>query len=291
MSHLSNSLESLFKEKLACPHKIEFSSISGGSINETCRINGEGQEWFCKINSATKFPQLFEKESKGLKLLSTCRQIRVPDLIDCFEEGGKQVLILEWIREGERTENFWKQFGKSLAALHCIREDQFGLAFDNYMGSVPQNNQRSPNWVDFFIHQRLLPLVNHCVDSKLLSVKHRNNFEVLFRKLPSIFNGEEKPSLLHGDLWSGNFMCDENSKPVLIDPAVYFGHPSVDLGMTTLFGGFHPYFYEAYQYHHALPSNYQQQWQVSNLYPLLIHLHLFGQSYLPQINETLKQFV
>ena len=101
---------------------------------------------------------------------------------------------------------------------------------------------------------------------------------------------DEKPALLHGDLWSGNFMCNASSKPVLIDPAVYYGHRSMDLAMTTLFGGFRQTFYEAYNFHFPLPYNYEQQWAVCKLYPLLIHLYLFGLGYLPQIERTLKQF-
>jgi fructosamine-3-kinase len=95
---------------------------------------------------------------------------------------------------------------------------------------------------------------------------------------------------LHGDLWSGNFMCDQNSKPVLIDPAVYFGHRSMDLAMTTLFAGFEKPFYESYNYHFLLPNNYNEQLDICNLYPLLIHLNLFGQSYLQPIGQTLKKF-
>jgi fructosamine-3-kinase len=158
------------------------------------------------------------------------------------------------------------------------------------MGSVPQSNHPSDNWIDFFTDQRLQPLIDQCLSQKLLSSKHQTQFETLFKQLPSVFNKEQKPSLLHGDLWSGNFMCNKNEEPVLIDTAVYFGHPSIDLGMTTLFGGFHSGFYEAYNYHLPFPSNYKGQWEVCNLYPLLIHLLLFGTSYLSQIETILSQY-
>jgi protein-ribulosamine 3-kinase len=111
----------------------------------------------------------------------------------------------------------------------------------------------------------------------------------LYDKLPEIFPPEPS-SLLHGDLWSGNFLCNEQSEPVLIDPAVYFGHRSVDLGMTTLFGGFDKSFYDAYAYWGTLPENYHEQWEVCNLYPLLIHLNLFGTGYLSSIAATLRRF-
>jgi fructosamine-3-kinase len=143
--------------------------------------------------------------------------------------------------------------------------------------------------VRFFVEKRLQPLVDQCLSRQLLFPEHRKKFERLNSLLAEIFNEEQKPAFLHGDLWSGNFMCSENSEPVLIDPAVYYGHPSVDLGMTTLFGGFAPAFYDAYNYHSPFPKNHKQQWQACNLYPLLIHLLLFGRSYLSQIDFTLKQ--
>ena len=269
---------------------IQFSPVGGGSINETCAIKFGKQQLFCKINSATKFPQLFEKERKGLEWLGRQNIIRVPQVIDCFETGKQQVLLLEWITEGERTESFWKNFGKQLAALHQVSNNYFGLDEDNYMGSVHQSNVPKDNWIDFFIHQRLQPLIQQCLSQKLLTSAHAAQFDNLYKQLPSVFEKGSKPSLLHGDLWSGNFMCDQNSQPVLIDPAVYFGHASIDLGMTTLFGGFRSGFYDAYNYHSPFPSNYTQQWEVCNLYPLLIHLLLFRRSYLSPIERTLNSY-
>ena len=158
------------------------------------------------------------------------------------------------------------------------------------MGSVAQSNTKEKTWVNFFIKQRLQPLVDQCRQKNLLESSQLDAFEKLYDILPQIFNEDQKPALLHGDLWNGNFMCNEDSEPVLIDPAVYYGHPSIDLGMTTLFGGFSPGFYEAYHFHFPLPNNHKQQWQVCNLYPLLIHLLLFGRGYLPQIEFTLQRF-
>ncbi len=157
------------------------------------------------------------------------------------------------------------------------------------MGSIPQANTQQKKWVSFFVDQRIQPLLNLCADNNLLTSKHIQQCKTLFHRFPQIF-ADDKPSLVHGDLWSGNFMCNPTSHPVLIDPAVYFGHRSVDLAMTTLFGGFDKAFFESYQYHFPLPSNYKEQWQVCNLYPLLIHLILFGKSYLPQVEDTLTHF-
>ena len=113
--------------------------------------------------------------------------------------------------------------------------------------------------------------------------------ENLYRQLPNIF-APESPALQHGDLWSGNFLCDDQSMPVLIDPAIYFGHRSIDLGMTTLFGGFERAFYESYHNSYPLAHNHKEQWEVCNLYPLLIHLNLFGKSYLGDIFRTIQRY-
>ena len=230
---------------------------------------------------------MFKKEKNGLGLLKEQNKIHVPSVINYSEINDQQILVLEWIEESRKTNQFWKTLGEQLAALHQTTNDRFGLEEDNYMGSVVQLNSQHTDWIEFFINQRLQPLINLC--RHYLTLKHYYHFELLYKRLPGIFN-EEKPSLLHGDLWSGNFMCDETKAPILIDPAVYFGHRSVDLGMTTLFGGFHSLFYESYHYHFPFPSNYKEQWKICNLYPLLIHLYLFGRNYLSQIEQTLEEF-
>jgi len=271
-------------------HTVSFNEVGGGSINDCYRINIRNDRYcFCKVNSATKFPHLFSKEKKGLEFITSKRVIKTPVIIDCFTAMDKQVLIMEWIESAGKNESFWKLFGEQLAAMHHVHHDQFGWIEDNYMGSVPQQNTWKHSWCEFFIEHRLQPLVTQCSNAHLLSSENRLSFEKLYSKLPVIFN-EEKPSLVHGDLWSGNYMCDEKQLPVLIDPAVYFGHRSIDLGMTTLFGGFDKVFYESYNYHYSFPPNYREQWSVANLYPLLIHLILFGRSYLHQIEQILNEF-
>lgn len=291
LTSIQSSIQQKLKELLSNnTNEISFGSVGGGCINETHRISFGNQQFFCKINSATKFPHLFEKEANGLEFIAKQKLILVPNVVDCFETNNQQVLLLEWINEGDRTESFWKKFGERLAALHQVSNENFGLSEDNYMGSITQSNRQTKNWIDFFVLQRLQPLIDKCLSQNLLSSKHQTQFEHLYKQLPSIFDKKQKPALLHGDLWSGNFMCNQNEEPVLIDTAVYFGHPSIDLGMTTLFGGFHSAFYEAYNYHSPFPSNYNEQWEVCNLYPLLIHLLLFGRSYLSQIERTLHNY-
>lgn len=282
------TIQTLIAQKLNTPSLL-LQPVGGGSINQTFRVSTGSVTYFCKVNSATKFPHLFEKEAKGLLLLREQSTLKVPRVEEHFCLEDQQVLLLEWISSGPKTGAFWKSFGAGLAALHQVSQITYGLDHDNYMGSVEQSNNPDSDWCRFFIHQRLHSLVQHCVQQQLLSSRHQQLFDRLYDRLPALFEAEP-PSLLHGDLWSGNYMCDDASGAVLIDPAVYFGHRAMDLGMTTLFGGFDTLFYQSYHYHYPLPSNYSEQWQVCNLYPLLIHLRLFGSSYLSQIESTLKKF-
>ena len=290
---LSDSIKFVIQQKLSehfpNVHSFQFYPVGGGSINDCYRISFGDKNVFCKINSSSRFPRLFQKEKAGLELIAKGGIIKTPKVIDCFEQNDAQVLLLEWIESGERTSAFWKTFGEQLAAVHQASADYFGLKEDNYMGSVTQSNYQRESWTEFLVKERIRPIVKLCFDGKLLSKAHLLQFEKLEQKLSSLFE-EQKPSLLHGDLWSGNFMCSQAGEAVLIDPAVYYGHRSMDLAMTTLFGGFQQSFYEAYNHHFPLPKNYEEQWSVCNLYPLLIHLHQFGSSYLPQIERTLQQF-
>jgi len=283
-----SKLQSFLSSKLQTPVK-EIISTGGGCINQTYKITTDINHFFCKVNSASKFPHLFQKEKNGLALIEKQNIIKVPKVIDCGILDDQQILILEWIEEGTKDDQFWKIFGEQLASLHQISSEQFGLDEDNFMGSIPQSNKQHQSWISFFKEERLQPLVKTCISNKLLSLNHEAQFQFFYQRLPQIFN-DEKPALVHGDLWSGNFMCNNQGQPALIDPAIYFGHRSVDLGMTTLFGGFDKKFYDAYHYYHPLPINYKEQWKACNLYPLLIHLILFGKTYLAEIQQTLDRF-
>jgi protein-ribulosamine 3-kinase len=252
-------IEQLLNEKGA------FTAIGGGSINHTYRIKTGKQSFFCKINSHTNFPGMFEAEQNGLALLAQQQMIRIPRVIAQEQVDDTQILILEWIEQGLKTDAFWDTFGRQLAALHHVQHNECGLATDNYMGALPQYNKPNSSWTAFFIQQRLQPQVKLALDHKLLESSHVAQFEKLYQQLSVIFPAEP-PVLLHG------------------------GHRSMDMAMTTLFGGFDARFYESYNYHFPLPVNYRQQWEVCNLYPLLIHLNLFGKSYLADILNTIRQY-
>jgi fructosamine-3-kinase len=285
-------LNQFFSEKLNLPNSWpEFRSVGGGSINDTYQlfINNQAR-FFLKINSADKYPRLLEKEKNGLEFLASQKIAHTPQVIVCDTIDKHQILVLEWIEKGLQIERFWGRFGEQLAALHHVTNSYFGFQEDNYMGALPQRNRHYNSWIEFFVHCRLQPQIELATIKHLLHEKLVTAFEHLYEELENIFN-DEQPSLLHGDLWSGNFMCNQESEPVLIDPAIYFGHRSMDLAMTTLFGGFERSFYESYNYHFPFPGNYTEQWDICNLYPLLIHLNLFGEGYLPQIERILQVYM
>lgn len=284
---ISPALKTFLEQRLSV-HFTRFRPVTGGSISHTIQMStAEGNSFFLKMNKREQYPGLFNKERLGLQLLQ--QHIRTPAVVleEQFEE--KQLLVLEWIPAGAKTSKFWTSFGVNLAKLHQQTSAAFGLNYDNYMGALPQANGWRNTWVDLFREHRLEAQAKLAARNGLLPSQWMQKLDNLYQKLPEIF-AEEKPALLHGDLWSGNFMCSGNQEPVLVDPAVYYGHRSMDLAMTTLFGKCDQAFYDAYHYHFPLPANYEEQWEIANLYPLLIHLNLFGSSYLGAVTDTLSRF-
>ncbi|RYY22699.1 MAG: ketosamine-3-kinase [Chitinophagaceae bacterium] len=265
-------------------------SVSGGSINSVYQLMLDNNEHLCcKVSTVHNYPDMFDAESAGLSLLASRGKIRVPGIIICTKINNYQVLVMEWIDQGPRTKAFWKNFGKQLSLLHLQNRTSFGLETDNYMGALPQSNKPHNDWSVFFYERRIQPQLKLAVERGLITTKQAGLFDRLPILLPDIFP-DAQPCLLHGDLWSGNFLCDHTEHPVLIDPAVYYGHPAIDLAMTTLFGGFEQGFYEAYNFYNPFPANRLDQWDCCNLYPLLIHLNLFGRSYLGDILSIISRY-
>lgn len=268
---------------------IDVRPLSGGDINQVFRLRlDNSNDFVLKLNLKDSYPRMFEKEAAGLQLLES-EGCKVPGVEMNFEEGEQQFLILEFIEEGRPKDISWDKFGRELASLHLKTNDAFGLDHDNYIGSLVQINKMSENWTEFFISNRLQPLIRMARDRNLLSSSQLDAFDLLFLRLPDLIP-EEDPSLLHGDLWSGNLMFDRIGDPVFIDPAVYYGHREVDIAMTRMFGGFNESFFNSYNEIRPLEKGWQQRIELHNLYPTLVHLVLFGRSYLSGIELTLKRF-
>jgi len=268
---------------------LSFYPVSGGSINQAFQLKTSLGNYFLKYNDASRFPQMFQKEAKGLELLRNSGAINVPEVLLATEAGKHAFLLLEHISSAPIKNEFWDEFGKSLAVLHAHKADKFGLDHDNFMGSLEQSNNFHKSWITFFIEERLQPQVRLAREKNAISKTDVLAFERLYRNMGEIFP-KAQPSLLHGDLWSGNFMVNEAGKPCLIDPAVYYGHPEIDIAMTTLFGGFSQRFYEVYNHYNPLEKGWQSRLDIYNLYPLMVHVNLFGGGYLSSVRGILGRF-
>lgn len=267
-----------------------FQALSGGCINNGGKLLTSKGSFFVKWNDALKHPNMFDAEAKGLQLLRGTNAIRIPEVVFTGEVETFQYIVLEFIEQARPLRNYWATLGEQLSALHKNTADNFGLEFDNYIGSLPQPNTKSKNWISFFVEERLRPQVERAVNSRKFQRDTVKQFETLYDKLPDLLH-EEKPSLLHGDLWRGNLIVDETGNPCLIDPAVYYGNREAEIAFTKLFGGFSNEFYDSYHLNFPLPTDFESRIDVYNLYPLLVHVNLFGGSYAGQVVSILRNYV
>lgn len=280
----------LYIEEKLNAKMLNFTSVSGGSINYTYCVKTTCGKYFIKLNDKARFPGMFEAEAQGLGLIARTQTVKAPDVILQDSIGDESFLLLEWI-EAQRPEAVTSaELGEQLAAMHRQIAELFGLDTDNYMGSLPQSNKRHKTWAAFFAEERLQPMVKAAVTKGLLVSKDLAGFEQLYKNLPGLFS-EEPPSLIHGDLWGGNYIIGTDGQPYLIDPAVSYGHREFDIAMTRLFGGFSNEFYTAYNDAFPLAKGWQQRIDLWNLYPMLVHLNLFGGGYLGQIHVCLSRYI
>jgi fructosamine-3-kinase len=288
VSSVPNTLQQLITEKLSWSVKA-FHPASGGCINHGGELVTTAGSYFLKWNDRQRYPQMFEKESKGLRLLKAANCIDVPEVVHVGESGDLQFIIMSFVKSGRRVKNYWLLLGEQLANLHRNTNTHFGLDHDNYIGALIQKNQRKENWVDFFIQYRLEAQLALAEGNKKITSDIRKQFEALYKKLPDLLP-QEKPALLHGDLWSGNVMINARGEPTLIDPAVYYAHREAELAFTQLFGGFEPEFYQAYHEVFPIAKGFDSRANLYNLYPLLVHVNLFGGGYLQQVKNILDRF-
>lgn len=268
---------------------MNFTAASGGCINNGGRLSTSTGDYFLKWNSATRFPGMFKVEADGLKILADAKAIMIPEVIGFGEGENYSWILMEHIDSSARKNNYWQELGHQLASLHRNTADAYGLDHDNYIGSLPQENSYLDNWVEFLISRRYGPMVERALNSGKIGKEEARKFEKLYGKLKNLLV-HEQPSLIHGDLWSGNLMVDSEGSPALIDPAVYYGNREKELAYTTLFGGFDAKFYESYQEEWPLEGGYHDRFQIYNLYPLMVHVNLFGGGYISQVNQILKRY-
>jgi len=266
---------------------VQLTGIGGGCIADArVATFADGSRVFVK--SAAGVPGMFEREAEGLRALAAAGAIRIPEVLAV----GKEALVLEMIHEAPKKAGFFESFGRAFARLHDHRGPSFGFPHDNFIGSTPQCNQPldGSGWPEFFLERRLR------FQAKLAASRgHGNEIEHLLdraegRIVELLGAATELPSILHGDLWSGNFIADERGEACLIDPAVYYGHREADLAMTRLFGGFSSEFYAAYDEASPLAPGHQDRLPIYQLYHLLNHLNLFGSAYYAQSMRILRRY-
>ncbi len=281
---------------------VRINRVGGGCIADAqIAVFADGSGAFVKRQQGS--PGMFECEANGLRALAAAGAIRVPEVLAVSNDS----LVLEWIQPGPKGRHFFETFGRKLADLHTHRGPASGFSEDNFIGSAPQINQpmgghwvkasNTPvpvgdgsDWAEFFLERRLRFQLRLAAERG-----HGNDLERLLdrgesRIVALLAAAVEPPSLLHGDLWGGNFIVDEKGEACLIDPAVYYGHREADLAMTRLFGGFDSAFYASYQEVTPLAPGHGERLPVYQLYHLLNHLNLFGSGYLSQCLQILQAY-
>ncbi len=249
----------------------------GGGLHQCYLWRCSGGEAFVKIAPAAAYGRL-EAEVHGLLLLARASPLRVPAVLGSGTTAQDALLVLEYLDPGEPDARAQARCGAGLAALHANHAPGFGLERDNFVGTTPQHNAWCTDWAEFFRERRLRIQLELARERGFGSL-YRAGLPLLHEVARLLSGHSPAPSLLHGDLWGGNWFAAADGTPVIFDPAVYYGDRETDLAMTRLFGGFGPAFYRAYEAAAPLPPGWQQRARLYDLYHLLNHANLFGGAY------------
>jgi len=261
----------------------------GGNFNLAVRVKTGASEYFIKWTQG-EHRGLFEAEANNLQLIKKTDAIDVPSVLGVGSLDEKEYLMMECIQSSEKSGHYWSDFGGKLAHLHQHNAVQgHGLDYDNYLGAAQQVNAWELNGVQFFIQNRLKKQVDNALYHRKISAEMEAQFEALYEKLPNLIPNESS-ALLHGDLWSGNAMVNAKGEITLVDPCTYYGLREAELAFTTMFGGFPTEFYEAYHRTFPIETDFHKRIPLYNLYPLMVHVNLFGEGYLPAVNKILSSY-
>lgn len=265
-------------------------AITGGCINEAVCLHGEARSYFIKLNQPDRLA-MFEAEAAGLEAIGASHSLQAPRAIAWGVDSKNSWLAMEYLAFASARSDTNALLGRQLAAMHRCSAAAFGWDRDNTIGRTPQPNARSQDWAEFFAEQRLgfqLALAEHNgAPGRVV-----NRGQLLLGRVPWFFRHyQPQPSLLHGDLWGGNWAADTRGQPVIFDPAVYFGDREADLAMTELFGGFDESFYLAYNAAWPLDGGYQVRKVLYQLYHILNHFNLFGGAYARQAESMIERLL
>ena len=262
--------------------------VGGGDIGDSHLATLAGGERLFVKQYAEAPPETVTREAEGLRWLAEPGVIPVARVRGVDE--GARLLLLEWIEPGRPSASGEADFGRALAALHRSGADAFGAQPDNFIGSLPQSNTSHSTWAEFYAEERITPQLNRGRKAGRLGPRETAQTETLMARLPELFAPEEPPSRLHGDLWGGNRLCDTQGQSWLIDPAAYGGHREMDLAMMRLFGGFPETVFDAYEEAWPLDAGAPERVPLCQLYPLLVHVNLFGGHYVESVRRILAAF-
>jgi len=263
--------------------------IAGGDIGQSaCLVLEDGTRCFAKHYSGAP-ASMARAEAAGLDWLRAANAMRVPEVIAISHEDPA-ILVLEWIESRDRAADFDEAFGRGLAALHRSGAPEFGFTGDNFIGTLPQRNQAHARWADFYARERIAPQMEKAARAGHLPGRLVRDLERLVSDMRRHCGPDDPPARLHGDLWAGNHLADEQGQPCLIDPAVYGGHREIDLAMMKLFGGFSTRVFDAYAEAAPLSAGAPQRVALYQLYPLLVHVNLFGGGYVGQVADAVRSY-
>ena len=263
---------------------VRATPVGGGDSSDAHAVAlRDGRTVFVK--SRTQAPaDLFAAEAHGLAWLKEASPLRLPRVLGV----GATFLALEWLQPAPRASNFEVTLGRGLAAMHRFGATALGLSRSNYIGPLPQNNAPCTSWASFYRDRRLRPQLDMAQGAGLLDRSLRKGFDMLLVRLDELVGDPEPPARLHGDLWGGNLHVDDRGQPSLIDPAAYAGHREMDLAMMRLFGGFGARIFAAYDEAYPLAPSADERVPLYQLYPLLVHVNVFGRRYLPALQRALQ---
>lgn len=263
--------------------------IQGGSINEAFYLKTKERQYFMKFHAHSP-PAFFKSEAIGLRLLKETETISVVDYVSYSDQPGRAFLLLEWI-EGKRSEDTDIILGKKLARLHKCFGRMHGFREDTYIGLLPQPNKLLPSWLEYFRTFRLGSQIEQGIERKVIAGKRRSQCETLMERLDEWIPMSVEPSYLHGDFYSGNWIVGPGGEPFLIDPSFLYGDRQFDLAFSELFGGFSEDFYKAYEAEFPKRDDYDIVKPIYQLYYLLAHLNLFGETYGSRVDDILNYYI
>lgn len=266
--------------------------VSGGDINQSFYVETEKRSYFIKCNENVA-AHFFEVEAEGLKLIQNTEAIKVPEVYhyDIPQKGERAALVMEWIEPGLDSSSAASNFGQQLAEMHNNTSERYGYGKPTFVGELDQHNEWCSTWTSYYGQYRLGKQLEIGLTKGTISGRRKERLEKLIKRLTNLIPDRPQASLLHGDLWGGNWMIDRDGKPVLIDPSILYGDHAFELAFTELFGGFPHAFYDAYNAQFPLPDDYEDTKPVYQLFYLLVHLNIFGESYGPNVDRILKHYV